>query len=319
MTAPSRWRACAAMASVLFAAAAQAVAQPRDHGERLATLTCDRDLIAPESYELTTTAQAVNLHAPRYGFWDRFIVNEQVHALLDLNLGATDLAERALDRDPRNLMAHSILARQYVTVGSQRAAERAWHTVLANGGVVVWTATLYDVDAKSYFLVGFDRHGLRIYRQGQFAGPVARHLGVAQFPEPDATGFYAALAGCPDPDVAPVATVPWTDVREIRSGNWVLWFKLTRPATVTSDRNKTKSLREIKVNLHGETGHVEFLASPNPDFDPWWDEESERWTNVRGIGLGPYDYQLRLRNVIARFVDPDRRITLSSAGRGAGW
>src|SRR3990170_91125 len=217
MTAPSRRRACAAMASVLFAAAAQAVAQSRDHGERLATLTCDRDLIAPESYELTTTAQAVNLHAPRYGFWDRFIVNEHVHALRDLNLGASDLAERALERDPRNLMAHSILARQYLTVGSQRTAEQAWHTVLGNGGAVVWTATLYDVDAKSYFLVGFDRDGLRIYRQGQFAGPVKRHLGVAQFPEPDATGFYAALAGCPDPDVAPVATVPWTDVREIRS------------------------------------------------------------------------------------------------------
>jgi hypothetical protein len=113
--------------------------------------------------------------------------------------------------------------------------------------------------------------------------------------------------------------VPWRDVKEIKAGNWVLWFKLARPATVISDRNKKKSLRDIKVNLHGETGHVEFLADPNPDYDPRWDDQSERWINLRGFGLGPYDYNHRVRDTIVRFVDPAGRIKLTSSGRGAGW
>jgi len=191
--------------------------------------------------------------------------------------------------------------------------------VLDSGGAVIWTATLYDVDYKSYFLMAFDREALRIYRMGQFTGPITRHLGMAQFPPPDATEFYAAVAGCPDARVLPVATIPWTTVKEIKAGNWVLWFKLAQPVTLISDRNKKKSLREIKVNLHGETGHVELLASPNPNYDPRWDDESERWTNVRGIGLGPYDYQHRVRDMIVRFADQTGRIKLTSSGRGAGW
>lgn len=35
-----------------------------------------------------------------------------------------------------------------------------------------------------------------------------------------------------------------------------------------SPRDDWRYSFEIKVNLHGETGHVEFLASPNPDYDP---------------------------------------------------
>ena len=249
------------------------------------TLTCDRHVIDPESYYLTTTAQAMNLLSPRSSVWDTFEINSHIGALHDLNLDARELAERARERDPRNLMAHSTLARQYLILNWQRAAEEAWRTVLDNRGAVVWTATLYDVDYKSYFLLAFNRDALRIYRMGQFTGPIKRHLGMAEFPPPDEIGFYEAAAGCPDDSVSPAATVPWDDVKEIKTGNWVLWFKLARPVTVISDRNKKKSLREIKVDLHGETGHVEFLGSPNPDYDARWDDQRERWTNVRGIGV----------------------------------
>jgi hypothetical protein len=281
--------------------------------------TCDRRVIDPQSYELTTFAQATNLLSPRSDFWDAFVINSHLSALHDLNHDAVALAERARARDPRNLMAHSILARQYLILGRQRAAEEAWRTVIDHDGVVVWTSTLYDVDAKSFFLMAFGRDALRIYRMGQFTGEVKRHMGVAQFPPPSDARFYQAVGGCPGSEVVAVATVPWSEVKEIRAGNWVLWFKLAQPVTVTSDRNKKKTLREIKVNLHGETGHVEILASPNADYDPRWDDPSERWTNVRGIGLGPYDYQHRVRDMIVRFVDPNSRIRLTSAGRGAGW
>ena len=306
----------ASLTAALVAASTAALAQPAPDQLRL---TCNRTDIDERSYDLTTAAQAANLLEPRHSFWDRFIINEHLGALDDLNRDARRLAERAREADPRNLMAHSILARQYLIFGWMRRAEQTWRLVLDNGGAVAWTATLYDVDYKSHFLMAFDRERLRIYRAGQFASTIPRRLGYAKFPGPDEVRFYEASAGCPDPSVVPVADVPWEQVREIKAGNWVLWFKLSRPVTVVSDRRKKKSLREIKVNLHGETGHVEILASPNPDWDPREDDEHERWTNVRGIGLGPYDYQHRVREMIVRVADPEGRIRLTSSSRGAGW
>lgn len=283
--------------------------------------TCNWRAIDPESYALTTTSEALNLLSPRYDFWNTFEINSHISDLRDLNLGARDLAERARERDPGNLMAHSILARQYLILNWKHPAEDAWRTVLDHGGAVIWTATLYDVDAKSYFLMAFDRQAVRIYRMGQFTRQITRHRGMAEFPNPGETRFYEAVAGCPDSAVPPVATVPWQDVKEIKAGNWVLWFKLTRPITIVSDGNEKKTLREIKVNLHGETGRLTFLASPNPGDSAGGSSKKERepWTAVRGIAIGPYDYQHRVRDMLVRFVDPTGRIKLSSSERGAGW
>ena len=282
-------------------------------------LTCERDAIDRDSYDMATLGQAQALLTDRTDFWDAFRINRHIAALRDLNLDAQELAERALRADPRNLMAHSILARQYTILGSERAAIESWTRVIDSGGAVVWTATLFDVDYKSYFLAAFGRHAVRIYRMEQFTGPIDRKLGYAKFPDASERRFYEATAGCPDPSVDPVATIAWTDVKELRSGNWVLWFKLAKPVTIVSDRGKKKSLREIKVNLHGATGEVKFLAEPNPDFDPDLDDESEAWKNVRGIGLGPWDYNRRVRDMILRFAEPQNHIKRSSAGKGAGW
>jgi len=155
----------------------------------------------------------MNVLSPRDDLWNSFEINSHIGALRDLNLDARGLPERARERDPRNLMAHSILARQYLIPNWQRAAEDAWRTVLDNRGAVVWTATLYDVDYKSYFLIAFDRDALRIYRMGQFTGPIKRHLGMAEFPLPHEIRFYEAVAGCPDTGVSPVSTVPWGNVK----------------------------------------------------------------------------------------------------------
>ena len=283
------------------------------------SLSCHRDVIDPESYDMATIGQARALFADRSDFWDVFRINQHIATLRELNLDAQELAERALARDSRNMMAQSILARQYTVVGWDRGAIAAWTRVVDNGGVVVWTATLYDVDYKSYFLMSFGRDAVRIYRMGQFTNDIDRRLGYAKFPAATEVAFYEATAGCPDPSIVPVATVPWTNVKELRSGNWVLWFKLTRPITIVSDRDKRKKLSEIKVNLHGETGEVHILAERNPNYDPRWDDEDEAFKNVRGIGLGPWDYNRRLRDMILRFAEPQNHIKRSSAGRGAGW
>jgi hypothetical protein len=286
---------------------------------RSATLTCDRGAIDSESYEMATIGQARALLTDRTDFWDAFRINRHIATLRELNLDAQELAERALARDPRNMMAHSILARQYTILGWDRQAVESWGRVVSDGGVVVWTATLYDVDYKSYFLMSFGRDAVRIYRMGQFTGPIDRTLGYAKFPEPAAVAFYQATAGCPDPSIAPAATIRWSDVKELRSGNWVLWFKLAAPVTIESDRGNKKTLREIKVNLHGETGEVTILAERNPGYDPRWDDEGEAFKNVRGIGLGPWEYNRRMRDMILRFAEPASHIRRTSAGKGAGW
>ena len=282
-------------------------------------LTCDRSVIDPDSYAMATIGQARTLLSDRTDFWDAFKINKHVSSLGDLNLDAQELAARALERDRRNMMAHSILARQYAILGWEREAVDAWARVIGSGGVVVWTATLYDVDAKSVFLMSFGRDAVRIYRMGQFTGALESRLGYAKFPQPAESAFYEATAGCPNASVAPVATIPWSQVKELRSGNWVLWFKLAQPVAVTSDRGHRKTLREIKVNLHGETGVVKILAERNPDFDPGWDDEGEAFKHVRGIGLGPWDYNRRMRDLILTFAEPAAHIKRTSAGRGAGW
>jgi hypothetical protein len=101
--------------------------------------------------------------------------------------------------------------------------------------------------------------------------------------------------------------VPWSAVREIKAGNWVLWFKLDRRITVSSDRTgKRKDLDEIKVCLHGRTGQLEV-------YKPVGDE----YLALRG--RGPAGYQDLVRRTLARFVDPERRIALPPLKPGAGW
>jgi len=296
-----------------------AVAKWEDVAVQSVALTCDRRAIDPDSYDMATIGQGQTLLTDRTDLWDAFRINNHISALRDLNLDAQELAERALRADARNMMAHSILARQYTILGSDRAAMESWSRVIENGGAVVWTATLYDVDYKSYFLAAFRRDAVRIYRMGQFTGPIDRALGYAKFPSASERKFYEAAAGCPDPSVEPVATIAWGNVKELRSGNWVLWFKLAKPVTIVSDRGNKKSLREIKVNLHGATGEVKFLAEPNPDVDPDFDDDRDAWKNVRGLGRGPWDYNRRVRDMILRFAEPQNHIKRSSAGKGAGW
>jgi hypothetical protein len=91
----------------------------------------------------------------------------------------------------------------------------------------------------------------------------------------------------------------------------VLYFKLNTRVAVTSDRGKKKTLNEIKVNLHGATGTVEVHTTSDP-IDPWK-------TDVRTIGIGPLDYQQRIRYTLVKFVDPAGRIKLPKASRSAGW
>ena len=272
-------------------------------------LTCEPGRIEPESYRLTTRAQALNLLEPRYSWWDGFNLGKHADDLGDLNDVATHLAERARAIDPSNRMAWSILARQYLVVDEPEAAEAAWARTLEAGGAVVWSATLYDVDARTYHFLAFDRDALRVYTMETLnRGPVVRQFyGIPKFPDPRNERFYAAMAGCVDDSLRPEAVVPWSDVREIKAGNWVLWFKLDGPITVRSDRTgKSRRLDEIKVNLHGGTGELEVYKPVGSD-------------QLGMRGRGPAAYNDLVRRTLVKFVDPDKRMKLPKLSPGVGW
>jgi hypothetical protein len=270
--------------------------------------TCRAEAIEPSSYRLTTRAVAAAVTQERHDWWDSFDLGKYEYDLFDLNLGVTRVAERALELDPANLLAHQVLARQYLVLGEPELAERAWRTVFAAGGTVAWTGTLYDVDARTYFLLAFDARGLRVYRFDQVVERVKRGFyAIPEFPSGEDERFWAASAGCVPSEIVPEADVPWSAVREIKAGNWVLWFELDRPVTIASDRTgKRKTLREIKVNLHGRTGSLEVYKPVGED-------------HLAMRGRGPAGYQDLVRRTLVQFVDPQKRISLPPLKPGVGW
>lgn len=282
------------------------------------TFTCDPRELNRESYRLTTDAQAMNVTRPRTNWWDGFDASLRTHqhALGDLNDAALTIAERALDLDPRNQLARSQVARQLVILGEQGDRARAEiKSLFAGGGALAWTATLYDVDAKSFFVMAFDRDGITVFRFGEAAPNFTRRLGVPNFPGPEAHQLWRAWGGCFD-TLRTEAVVPWSDVREIAAGNYVIWFRFNTPATVTSDSRRKKTLKEFKVALHGAMGTVDYRQTSGSGDNDRWYEDTRTFT---GIGRGPASYQDRIRLVLVSEVDPDGRIKLPKQKRGAGW
>jgi hypothetical protein len=299
----------ARVADLAVFALAVVLAPPSHAGAASATPpTCRADGIEPSSYRLTTRAVAAAVTQERYDWWESFDLGKHEYDLSDLNLGVTRAAERALELDPANLLAHQVLARQYLLLGEPELAEEAWRTVFAAGGAVAWTGTLYDVDARTYFLLAFDVRGLRVYRFDQVVDHVERGFySIPVFPSGEDERFWAASAGCVPPEIVPEAEVPWSAVREIKAGNWVLWFELDQPVTIASDRTgKRKTLRRIKVNLHGRTGSLE-VYKPVGEY------------HLALRGRGPAGYQDLVRRTLVRFVDPQKRIELRPTKPGVGW
>jgi len=161
----------------------------------------------------------------------------------------------------------------------------------------------------------FDRAGIKLYRFGEAAPNFTKHLGVPEFPGPEATALWRAWGGCVDV-LRAEAFVPWSDVREIAAGNYVIWFRFKTPVMVTADSGKKKTLKEFKVALHGAMGTVDYRqTSGSGDGDHWY-EDTRTFT---GIGRGPASYQDRVRTALVAEVDPNHRIKLPKQKRGAGW
>ena len=271
-------------------------------------LSCSPEDLAAKSYALTTRAIALATTAERHRWWDSFDLGKYEDDLADLNSAVTHAAERALEIDPRNQMGHSVLARQYLVLEEPERAEAAWDIVMRAGAAVVWTSTFYDVDGRDWHFFAVDKKGIRVYRWSQIARRAERGFGgILKFPGPEDERFWRTGGGCFEAALVPHAEIPWSDVREIKAGNWVLWFKLTRPVRITSDRNnKTKTLDELKVGLHGRSGQLEAYKPVGED-------------KLAMRGRGQASYMDLIRRTIVKFVDPEKRIALPPLKPGVGW
>ncbi len=256
--------------------------------------TCDAAQINPDSYRLTTEAQAWNVIRPREPWWEPYGIWKSPREIGSVNAAATKLAEEAVRLDPRNLLAHSILARQYVVeaIDAQKA-EDAWKTTIDNGGAVVWTATLYDVDPRSFFVLAAHPNGLRIYRFGQLGSRLRTHYGVPEFPEPDQTDFWRALGGCLPANDPPHAEIPWAEVREIEVTDWTLRFRLAGKVEIESDRGSRRTLETLNVNLHGQVGAFDFRYGMTP--------YGRRPIFARPGGVAATHYEQRVKQMIEKF------------------
>lgn len=260
----------------------------------IGSATCDPAQINPDSYRLTTEAQAWNIIRPREPWWEAYGIWKSPREVGDLNEGATRLAEEARRVDSRNLLAHSILARQYVVeaVDAQKA-EAEWQTTIDNGASIVWTATLYDVDPRSFFIAAFDQKGIRLYRFGQLGSRLRTHFGVPEFPGPDEVGFWRTLGGCPPPDVPPQLEIPWTSVRAIEVTDWTLRFRLADKVTIESDRGSRRTLDKMNVNVHGQVGAFDFRFGMTP--------YGRRPIFARPNGVAATHYEERVKQMLVKF------------------
>jgi hypothetical protein len=288
------------VAHLISASAAGARHEP---SQSSASLVCDEAAIQADSYKLTTEAQAMNVLRPREPWWQPYGVWKEPREIGDLNQGALRLAERAAELDASNLLAQGYLARQYVVMAvDAKKAEAAWERVLDNGAAIVWTATLYDVDPRSFFVVAFDRRAVRIFRFGQLAGALRTHLGVPDFPGGDRVELWRALGGCLPSNAVPDAEVSWSDVREIRATKWTLRFELQDRITLTSDRGQKRTDDTLEINLHGQTGDIDFRFGMAPF--------GRRPFNAPPTGPEPAAYQQRALQMLVKFFDSQGRIAV---------
>lgn len=274
--------------------------------------TCDSASIDQVSYRLTTEAQALNVLRPREPWWEPYGMWKGPGEIGDVNEGAMQLAERARELDDSNLLAHGQLAREYVvTAVDRRKAQDEWQRVLDSGGAIVWTATLYEIDPRSIFVLAFDRKSIRIYRLGQLAGELDTHFGAPEIPGPERVAFWRALGGCLPPDVAPEAEIAWQDVTEIGGGSWTLRFELAQKVRVTSDRRKHRNDDSLEVALHGQGGFMDYRFVMTR-FGP-------RWAYHRPADPDPVLFQERVRQMLVAAFDPEERIKLPKLTRAFGW
>jgi hypothetical protein len=249
---------------------------------RTAVATCDASAIDPESYRLTTEAQALNVLRPREPWWEPYGLWKGPREIGTVNEGALALAERASELDDRNRLAHGYLARQMVAAAvDARKAEGEWRRVLDNGGAVVWTVLLPRVDLRSFFVLAFRLDGVHVFRFTQIAGPVPTAFGFQEFPDPDRQEFWRAHGGSLPDGLTAETVIPWSRVRSVRVNRTALRFELADDIVIRSDRGQRRSADTLEVLPHGQPGQAWRMPvgpfRPRPYYGPAPSQDAETY------------------------------------------
>ena len=226
--------------------------------------------------------------------------------LLTLLTARSTGAAAAAQCDPAALRNAADTARSNIIAAVDGAeALDAWKHVIGRGGAIAWSVTEYNVDAHSTFVLTFDQHG------------VAR-LSCRRVRR----GLDRSMTGCVDPG---------SSRRRSSCGRT---FARSRPATGSSGSScASRSTFDPTVgNAVGSRSSKPIFTAPaavisltcynvRRELVSFWnfDLDVYRVEKLRGIAVGPSDFQRRLQFVLARTVDPEGRIALPRKGRGAGW
>jgi hypothetical protein len=270
-----RTRRALVTGAVLFAAlyGAPLLACNRD---KLA-LTCDAARIKPASYALVTRGAAL-ASAEQYDFWEQFAVDSPGRPIATTNEALAFAAQRAVELDVTNQMAHAIRARELLILGQVEMAEAAWHRVIESQGAVAWPATL---GGKDELLVEFNGQDMRLYSRGQLQKRLSASSDDA---------VWAAAGGCIDSRIQAAAIVAWLNVSEIKNEKkGGLSFRLREPIAVTIG-GRSRKLDRLELRLTGlagdDRGRAAVARTCAPD---------------------------TVRRMLTKLVDPERRIALPVA------
>ena len=272
-------------------------------------VTCDPGILNPESYRITTEAIPSIWMEPLPKLL--YPLPEDVFDLqYRRTVAVTDQAVAALDLDERNLMAHNILARNFLVFhNTWNEAKYHWQVLFQNGKGVTFDAVIYSVDGRSMFIVRLTPEAIEVYRYGQF-GRMAMGYPPAT---PKYRRFWLSHNGCIPPEIHPDAAIPWTIVREIKSKRWVQDLKLRQKVTLSSDRGKKKTTNKLRIAFLGGIGHAERTID-------WYNSYIYGYPEVKYYTYGPADYNERLRDTLLAIVDPKGRIRKPKASKsGIGW
>lgn len=272
-----------------------------------APLTHDAGRLEPDSYRLAVQEQALIWGK---GSFPRFIVwpTQAFDIQLKKTVASLETAEEALRLDERNAYARALLGRYFlVPADTYEDAEESWRILFDQDLGLSFPSLFYDVDNKRYFMSHFRKDGIYIYRYGQFGVETMTDL-----PDESNTLYWEAHAGHIPADLSPAGVIRWSDVKKIKTGNWVWWIELDQKLTLQSDRGKKKSMDTVKVAFLGGVGQFSW------HFD--WYDLSRGKINIETHTYGPADYNARLRSLVLSLVDPEHRIEAPKPPRpGPGW
>ena len=201
-------------------------------------LSCAKAALQSASFELSTRGVALAASAPHEPFWEEWKIDGPGRPLTTADEAVAFAAQRAIELDSANAIAHSVLARELLILGQAAVAEGVWRHVFEGGGSVSWPVRVANLGNREG-IVAFSPVGLRLYPAA------ARKDRVPAVGDP----FWLASGGCVEGIVNATTAISWDLVREIRSDRGSLSFQLREPVSLLSVKGKPERKDRLVFRL----------------------------------------------------------------------